>query len=102
MKLTGAGLLGVGGGALIIGGVLGGLTLSKQNQLDATHDYAARQDLKQGGERLAIATDVLIIGGAVLALTGVALLAVGISKGKSSAVAQRRVLPTGTGLVARF
>lgn len=102
MKLTGAGLLGVGGGALIVGGVLGGLTLSRQNQLDATHDYAARQDLKQGGERLAIATDVLIIGGAVLALTGVALLAVGISKGKSSAVAQRRVLPTGTGLVARF
>ncbi|WP_434415108.1 tetratricopeptide repeat protein [Nannocystis pusilla] len=102
MKLTGAGLLGVGGGALIVGGVLGGLTLSKQNQLDATHDYAARQDLKQGGERLAIATDVLIIGGAVLALTGVALLAVGISKGKSSAVAQRRVLPTGAGLVARF
>lgn len=102
MKLTGAGLLGVGGGALIIGGVLGGLTLSKQNQLDATHDYAARQDLVQGGQRLAVATDVLIIGGAVLALTGVALLAVGISKGKSSTVAQRRVLPTGAGLVARF
>ncbi|WP_096334398.1 tetratricopeptide repeat protein [Nannocystis exedens] len=102
MKLAGAGLLGVGGGALLVGGVLGGLALSKQSQLDATHDFAARQDLKRDGERLALATDVLIIGGAVLALTGVVLVAVGVSKGKSSAVAERRVLPTGTGLVARF
>ncbi|WAS98752.1 tetratricopeptide repeat protein [Nannocystis punicea] len=102
MKLAGAGLLGVGGGALVVGGILGGLALSKQSQLDATHDFAARQDLKQGGERLAVATDVLIIGGGALALTGVILLAVGVSKGKSSAVAARRVLPTGTGLVARF
>ncbi|MDC0719844.1 tetratricopeptide repeat protein [Nannocystis bainbridge] len=102
MKLTGAGLLGAGGGALIVGAVLGGLTLSKQNQLDTTHDWAARQDLVQGGQRLAVATDVLLIGGAVVALTGAILLGVGVSKGKSKNVAERRVLPTGTGLVARF
>jgi tetratricopeptide (TPR) repeat protein len=102
MKIAGASLLGVGGGAVIVGGILGGLALSKQSQLDATHDFDARQTLKQSGERLALATDVLIIGGAVVALTGVVLLAVGVSKGKSRNVAARRVFPTGTGLVARF
>lgn len=102
MKIAGASLLGVGGGAMIVGGILGGLALSKQSQLDATHDFDLRQELKQGGERLALATDVLIIGGAVVALTGVVLLAVGVSKGKTRNVAARRLMPTGTGLVARF
>lgn len=102
MKIAGASLLGVGAGVMVVGGILGGVALSKQGQLDETHDYAARQDLVRSGERLALTTDVLIgLGGAVL-VTGVILLAVGATKGKSKAVASQRLRPTGTGLAFRF
>lgn len=102
MKIAGAAVLGVGAGALLTGGILGGVTLSKQSQLDSTHDYDARLALKASGERLALTTDVLIGVGAALVITGAVLVAVGATRGRTRAVAARRVWPTGFGVAGRF
>lgn len=102
MTLAGAGVLGLGGAVMVAGGALGGVALSKQNQLDSTHDYDARTELAAQGRKLAVTTDVLIGVGGALVLTGVILVAVGATRGRTKAVADRRVWPTGLGVVARF
>lgn len=103
-KLRGAGfaLLGVGGVAMVVGGILGGVTLSKQKQLEGLHDYDARLELGKQGRSLAVTTDVLIISGGALLLTGVILVGVSASKRRANSVAARRVWPTGFGLAGRF
>ena len=102
LQLAGYGLLAVGGVATVVGGILGGVTLAKQNELAGIHDYDSRVDLAARGKSLALGTDVLIFTGGALLLTGVILVAVGAAKRKGKSVAARRVLPAGFGLVARF
>lgn len=102
MKLAGAGVLGVGGAVMVVGGIMGGVTLSKQSQLDRTHDFLARQDLAAQGKRLATTTDVLLGVGGALVLTGAILVAVGATRGRASAATARRVSPTGLGFMAHF
>jgi hypothetical protein len=95
-------MLGVGGVGMAVGGILGGVTLSKQKQLEGLHDYDARVELAEQGRGLALGTDVLLSVGGVLVLTGVILVGVSASKRRSKAVADRRVWPTGLGLAGRF
>lgn len=102
LQLAGFGLLAVGGVATVVGGVLGGVTLSKQNELADIHDFDTRVDLAARGKSLALGTDVLIFTGGALLLTGVILVAVGASRRKAANASARRVQPTGLGLVARF
>jgi tetratricopeptide (TPR) repeat protein len=102
LQLAGYGLLAVGGVATVVGGILGGVTLAKQNELAGIHDYNSRVDLAARGKSLALGTDVLIFTGGALLVTGVILVAVGAAKRKGKSVAARRVLPAGFGLVARF
>lgn len=102
LQVAGYGLLAVGGVATVVGGILGGVTLSRQNRLDETTDFQSRVDLAEGGRSLALGTDVLLFTGGALLLTGVILVAVGASKRKAGAVARRRVVPTGLGVMARF
>ncbi len=102
LQLAGYGVLAVGGVATVVGGVLGGITLSKQNELADIHDYDTRVDLASRGKSLALGTDVLIFTGGALLLTGVILVAIGASRKKSAGASARRVQPAGMGLVARF
>lgn len=100
MRLAGFALLGVGGAAMATGGVLGGLALSKENQLAENHDYAMRVDLAKSGTSLALGTDVLLGLGGALLLTGVILVGVSVAKKRRADVA--RVWPAGLGLAGRF
>lgn len=102
MRTAGFVLLGVGGVGMAVGGILGGVTLAKQNQLEGIHDYDARRELGKQGKGLALGTDVLLFGGGALLLTGVILVAVSASKRRAKAVAGRRLWPTGLGLAGRF
>jgi tetratricopeptide (TPR) repeat protein len=95
-------LLGIGAVGMAVGGILGGVTLSKQNQLEGIHDYKARVDLAEQGRGLALGTDVLLGVGGALVLTGIILVGVSASKRRAKAVAARRVWPTGLGLAGRF
>lgn len=75
MAISGYVLLGVGGVALVAGGVLGGLAVSDNNKLsdDNVNDPLA---LQTGGKRKALAADGLLIGGGVVAATGLTLVLV--------------------------
>lgn len=101
MRTAGFALLGVGAVGMAVGGILGGVTLSKQNQLEGLHDYESRRTLAKQGTGLAVGTDVLLFGGGALLLTGVILVAVS-AKRRTKAVADRRLVPTGLGLAGRF
>ncbi len=76
MRLGGYALLGAGGVAMIVGGVFGGLTLAKRNELDASHMVDERRSLKHTGETFAIVSDVALFSGAALAVTGLVLVLV--------------------------
>lgn len=76
MRLGGYALLGVGGVSMIVGGVFGGLTLGKKNQLDDSHMVVERQALAQEGKTFAIVSDVTLFTGAALAVTGLVLVLV--------------------------
>lgn len=101
MRAAGFALVGAGGAAMAVGGILGGVTLSKQNQLEGSHDYMTRVDIAQSGRSLALGTDVLLSVGGVLLVMGVILVGVSVAK-RRNAVASRRVWPTGLGLAGRF
>jgi hypothetical protein len=90
LVLSGGILLGVGGVAVIAGGVVGGLVLSDageardlcggDNTCDGgTQDGAEALDLADSAKSKAVAADVLIIGGAVVAAGGAVLLVLGLT-----------------------
>lgn len=72
-------VLGVGGAALIVGGVLGGLVLSEDAALSAMCDATTgrcpdgARPLAEHVERLALAADISFIAGGVIAATGLVL-----------------------------
>jgi hypothetical protein len=74
--------VGVGAAALIGGTVTGGMTLSKSDELDEKCDKdtlcpTKYKDLQDQAKTLALATNILIPVGGVLAATGVVLLILG-------------------------
>lgn len=80
-------ILGVGGAAVIAGAVVGGVALSERSALDSNCvDHLCPAGFGLEGRQstissLALASDVLIIGGAVLATTGLILgLTIGLDR----------------------
>ncbi|MCX4242065.1 tetratricopeptide repeat protein [Paraliomyxa miuraensis] len=74
LRITGYALMGVGGAALVVGGVLGGLASS--NVADANADEFVDRTLafRDKARRQAAGADAMFITGGVLAVTGVALV----------------------------
>lgn len=78
LRIAGVTALGVGGAALVAGGIFGGLARRDAVDLDETDDPASRQRLSSDGTSRAIAADVLFAAGGLLAVTGTALLISGL------------------------
>jgi len=76
MRLGGYAMLGVGGIALIVGGIFGGLTLAKKNDLDDSHVVEDRKSLAHQGQTFAVVSDVTLFTGAAFAITGLVLVLV--------------------------
>ncbi len=82
MRLGGYALLGVGSISVLVGGVFGGLTLAKKNELDDIHMADERKALAREGKTFALVSDVTLFTGAALAVTGLVLVLVA-RKGRS-------------------
>ncbi len=82
LEIAGYAVLGVGGAALIVGGVLGGLALSQQSKLDGQMSFENRQEIIQSGETNALVADIMFASGGALAITGLVMALVGRSKRK--------------------
>lgn len=76
MRLGGYALIGVGGVSMLVGGIFGGLTLGKKNDLDDEHRVSERQSLAHQGKTFAVVSDVTLFTGAALLVTGVVLAVV--------------------------
>ncbi len=85
LRIAGYSLLGVGGGALVIGAVFGGLAIAKSRDAEDAPLVDDRLSLRQEAKSRANVADGLIITGAVLAATGLVLVLVTLGKGKRSA-----------------
>ncbi len=82
LEIAGYAVLGVGGAALIAGGVFGGLALSQQSELDSQMSFENRQEIIQSGETNALVADIMFISGGALAVAGLVMAVVGRSKRK--------------------
>jgi len=95
MTNAGFGLLGVGGAALVVGGVFGGLAMRDDQRLDENPGETPAS-IQERGQRRAWIADGLFIGGGVVAATGLTLVLVGILGGKrKDHTAARRLQPSG-------
>jgi tetratricopeptide (TPR) repeat protein len=103
LRISGYVLLGIGGGALIGGGVFAGLASAKNKDLDGINNLEGRDDTITKGKRNALVADVLFLTGGVLAITGLTLVLVSLKK-KPSTTARANVAPAfgphGAGLTA--
>jgi tetratricopeptide (TPR) repeat protein len=84
LRIAGYSLLGVGGGALAIGAVFGGLALAKSHDAEDAGTVDETLSLRQEAKSRANLADGLIITGAVLAATGLVLVLVTLGKNKRS------------------
>lgn len=83
MRIAGFALLGVGAGAMIGGGVAGGLASSDHRKANEVSDPAEGVPLLESSQTKSLAANVLFGAGGALLLTGVILVAVGFSKPKA-------------------
>lgn len=58
MRLGGYALLGVGGISMLVGGIFGGLTLGKKNDLNASHMVDNRKAIARDGKTFALVSNV--------------------------------------------
>lgn len=84
LRVAGYSLLGVGGVGLVIGATFGGIALSKSRKADDTDIVDDKLALRQEAKGPAAVADALVIGGAVLAVTGLVLVLVTLRKNKSA------------------
>lgn len=102
--LSGGVLLGVGATAAIVGGVIGGLVIGDANEArqvcgdDQTCDPSPTQqeakELAESAKGRALAADVLVIGGSLIAVGGAALLIVGLLSEDEASTTGWRLVPT--------
>lgn len=85
MRIAGYSLLGVGGGALVIGAVFGGLALGKSNDAKDAAFVDDKLSLRQEAKGRAAVGDGLLITGGVLAAAGLALVLATLGKGRAKA-----------------
>lgn len=103
LVITGGVLTGLGAGALIIGGaVFGGQAMTVSRQLDEVYSgnpdnltLAEARDLDAKGRSAELNQIIVMSAGSALAVTGVALLVVGVIKAKKakSSGAEARLVP---------
>lgn len=95
--ITGGVLTGIGAGALIIGGaVFGGRAMTVSQQLDAVYSgnpdeltLADARSLDAQGRSAELSQIILMSAGGALAITGIALIAVGAKKNKQAKAEQK-------------
>jgi hypothetical protein len=68
------GLVGVGGAGVVVGAIFGGLALNQKSQFDSATSTQDKLSARDAGNRDAIVSDVCVIGGAALAVAGLAIL----------------------------
>jgi tetratricopeptide (TPR) repeat protein len=84
LRIAGYSLLGVGGGALVIGAVFGGLAVAKSKDAEDAGTVDETLSLRQEAKSRANVADGLLISGAVLAATGLVLVLVTLGKKKKT------------------
>jgi tetratricopeptide (TPR) repeat protein len=104
LRIAGYALLGVGGAALIGGGVLGGLALGRANALEDQHTYEERDETASRGLTMALTADIMFGVGGAMAAAGLVMVIVSLKKKKPDASARAALAPwatpRGTGLAA--
>ncbi|MBN2340653.1 MAG: tetratricopeptide repeat protein [Deltaproteobacteria bacterium] len=88
LKLAGWIVTGVGAGALIAGGILGGVALKENSDLKefcGNDPCPEKKDEVASNQTMANVSTVLFVGGGVVAATGVVLLILGTKKEKQTA-----------------
>lgn len=91
MRLGGYALIAVGGVSMVVGGVFGGLTLGKKNDLNDAHVITERQSLAHQGQTFAVISDVTLFTGGALLVAGVVLAVIAR---KPKAPARSALLPS--------
>lgn len=93
--LLGAGLGVLGGGAalVVVGAILGGAAIAEHGSLESGCSPTCTPDETAGGRSLALAADIFLIGGAVVAATGLILTIVGLTSGSDDSETAIRVSP---------
>jgi tetratricopeptide (TPR) repeat protein len=93
LRIAGYSLLGVGGGALVIGAVFGGLAVAKSKDAEDAGTVDETLSLRQEAKGRANVADGLLITGAVLAATGLVLVLVTLGKKKKGGSARTALAP---------
>ena len=96
-RIAGYTLMGVGGAALVVGGVFGGLAVGKANDADDAEFVDSAMGMRERARTQAKVADAMLVSGGVL--VGVGLVAVLATLGKKNRrqTARTGVLPTGGG-----
>jgi len=89
-RIAGYALFGVGGAALIAGGVLGAIASSTAEHADQEANVEDENDLRRKARPMAQAADGLFIAGGIVAVAGIVSFAVSFTKKRPQSVA---VLP---------
>ena len=85
LRITGYSLMGAGGGALIVGGIFGGLASSTSDEAEADPFVDRTLALRERGQRQARVADAMFITGGILVAGGLALVLATLGKKKASA-----------------
>lgn len=84
LRITGYSLMGVGGGALIVGAVFGGIASSTSNEAEDDPFVDRTLALRDRAQRQARVADAMFITGGILAAGGLALVLATLGKKKAS------------------
>lgn len=90
LRIAGYSLLGVGGAALIVGGVFGGLARGKTNDADNEPFVDDALNLRAEAKTQAVVADAMFISGGVLAATGLVLVLSTLGGRKQGDTARQR------------
>ncbi len=105
MRHGGYALIAVGAASVVVGGIFGGLTLRKKNELDASNIIEDRQSLAHTGRTYGVVADITLFTGAALLVTGVVLAVVARkprTAARTSLVPSRGAQHTGVTWSLRF
>jgi hypothetical protein len=99
LSTVGVALVAVGGAGLVVGAILGGVTAAEHGRLSEECAPACEEDQLSDLRAFGVGADISLIGGGVIAVTGLALLIAGLDGGggEESAVRLR-----GSGVEVRF
>lgn len=106
LKMWGWASVGLGGAALIAGGITGGIALSKNSELkkkcESSGCYGTEYDSLDTRDALAVSSTVLLAAGGAIAVTGLVLLIVGHKGEAASPPVSLMPSPGGVVIEGRF